>query len=846
MESISTSDRFDTIYRSIVVASVKRQLSQLFPIDELKEDDLAYALSEASRLALMVDGSDIGGATLAKKAYEVAVRTLEMDNGFGPAFREASEVILSRLGNFPALQLMGKRFQSDQSTFSALEILARKFENRFYAEGKSRVLTDFQVRLLKALEQNTRVSVSAPTSAGKSFTLELEIGRSLEKPGAYVVVYLVPTRALIRQVIYDLVRLVRGTDFQHIPILSVPYVPPEITAVSKVIYVLTQERFSNLLAIAPKNGFRLDALIVDEAQEISEEERGQTLETVISEALIRFPQAKVFFSAPLKSNPEYLLSLFEGKARVESFIEYMTPVSQNIINIYPISGRGNTEKAKFDIWLDDDFVNIGLTDLSFKFRQPYLHKIAIALTGPSESSIIYCNDAGTADKLALELARSLPEQDEVGSGISDLAAFLREHVHRKYRLADLLYKGVGFHYGNIPQIIRAKIEDLFREGTLKFVCCTSTLLQGMNLPAKNIFVENPKKGRGRPMSTGDFWNLVGRAGRMSIEFEGYVYCIHGKKWDSTPLGSPKLNPIKSAFASALNDRLQELTEVAVTPPVSSESDQLWAEQAVARIYAEFTRKGKRIADSRFANAANRAGLRALDEALDVWDKKQNLPESVFEHNLYFHPARFQELANRFRSTNALAWMPLNPYVSGSYDRLKSCFQILEEIFFKTGLGTYSYDAFLANWWMKGATLKEMIANKIERANAQNDDDRINSLIRKLFEEIEDRLRYMYVKYMNMYNDVLRAVLIEQNYTKEADRLQPIHLFLEYGASSVTMINLIAVGLSRTSAILLKQVRHMPDNLSVAECQSRIESIDISRAELPSICISEILRLRRGT
>jgi hypothetical protein len=168
------------------------------------------------------------------------------------------------------------------------------------------------------------------------------------------------------------------------------------------------------------------------------------------------------------------------------------------------------------------------------------------------------------------------------------------------------------------------------------------------------------------------------------------------------------------------------------------------------------------------------------------------------------------------------------------------------LFFQTGLVTYSYDAFLANCWMQGASLKEMIANKIERANAQEDAGKINVLIRNLFEEIENRLRYKYVKYMKMYNDILRAVLIEQNQEKEADRLQPIHLFLEYGASSVTLINLIALGLSRTSAILLKHNRGVGDNLSMEECQRIIEGIEIGTSQLPAICRAEIARLRRGT
>src|SRR5262249_21180865 len=144
--------------------------------------------------------------------------------------------------------------------------------------------------------------------------------------------------------------------------------------------------------------------------------------------------------------------------------------------------------------------------------------------------------------------------------LTELASFLRQEIHPQYRLATLVRKGIAFHYGNIPQIIRGRIEELLQDRKLRFVCCTSTLLQGMNLPAKNIYVENPKKGRGAPMGRGDFWNLVGRAGRLAKEFHGNVFCIFGKEWDSD-VTSDRLVPIESAFQVATRERTLELLAV---------------------------------------------------------------------------------------------------------------------------------------------------------------------------------------------------------------------------------------------------------------------------------------------
>ena len=147
--------------------------------------------------------------------------------------------------------------------------------------------------------------------------------------------------------------------------------------------------------------------------------------------------------------------------------------------------------------------------------------------------------------------------------------------------------------------------------------------------------------------------------------------------------------------------------------------------------------------------------------------------------------------------------------------------------------------------MQGLSLKELIENKISWNKAGGDVERINDLIRELFDEVENRLRFKYVKYMKIYADVLSAVLVEQNRASDLASVPPIHLFLEYGAASLTLINFIALGLSRTSAILLRSMRGLGENLSIAQCQQLIDTISVDSANLPAICASEIRRLRHN-
>ena len=120
---------------------------------------------------------------------------------------------------------------------------------------------------------------------------------------------------------------------------------------------------------------------------------------------------------------------------------------------------------------------------------------------------------------------------------------------------------------------------------------------------------------------------------------------------------------------------------------------------------------------------------------------------------------------------------------------------------------------------------------------------INEEIRDLFREIEEELRYRYVKYTNIYLQVLSHVLREKGYGDQADKLLPLPLFLEFGASNRVLVNLMSVGLSRTSSILLQRTVSLPEEMSVAQCRQYLEAINLARIAIPPICKSEILRLR---
>lgn len=200
-----------------------------------------------------------------------------------------------------------------------------------------------------------------------------------------------------------------------------------------------------------------------------------------------------------------------------------SPVSQNRFFVDYVEGNGRmfTETGD-DIVFDD----LG------KREHGYVSKLLRKL-GCDCKNIVYCNTVADTIDFALQFSKNLPEQSD--SRIDSLIELIKTYVHKDYFLIDCLKKGVAFHFGRLPQRIRQRIENLFEEKVIDYMFCTSTLLEGVNLPAKNIFIFSNAIGNSK-FSDVDFWNLAGRAGRLSKELSGNIICVRiedkKNRWDT--------------------------------------------------------------------------------------------------------------------------------------------------------------------------------------------------------------------------------------------------------------------------------------------------------------------------
>ncbi len=830
---------FPDLFRKLLISDLAVQLPGT-PLEEaptISEDEARRLLGRASVLSLAAEAPERA------VAYEIGTRLIELFENRIPGLVSATDVVLSRIGNFPGRRLLRKRCAGGEENIPeaparlGLERIARELENTVSGPDQRPLpLTDFQHEFLASLASATSVSVSAPTSAGKSFILGLDLIRRLRRGGPACVVYVVPTRALIREVTLSIRDHLRRSGLDAVPVRSVPFPIAQETAPQGAVFVLTQERLLSLLHSRDGDQW-ITTLVVDEAQSIRDEARGVILQTAIEAVLIKSPDAEVHFASPLTRNPEFLLDVVQRRDVGRSMVRMLSPVSQNLILVSEVHRKKT--RALVQLVSGAASLDLGVRELGFELRGgTYKQRAALAraVTRDDESTLLYANDPGDTEELAAALIEGRAVPADIDPDIRELVEFIRADIHPEYPLITCLPHGVAYHYGFMPAIVRARVEDLCRDGKLQYVCCTSTLLQGVNLPARHIVIENPKRGAGNPMQRRDFLNLAGRAGRLLREFHGNVWCLRPADWEERSFEGEALQDISSAMDTAMSDGGTIIQKVLNNQASGKELD--YGEAALGKVYCDFVRGERDLAESRWKTDENAAALGAT--AQQVAALQITLPTEVLDANRAVRPDRMQSLYMRLRQEpEPASLIPLRPGTPGANDRMGSIIQTVQETLGGVDNNSYLFYKWLAIQWIYNKPLSAIIAQRLAYLRAQGTEQSLSASIRELLKTLEEAIRFRLVKYYMAYNSILDLVLRERGETASADALEPFHVYLECGASDRIALNLIALSLSRATALALRDKIQFPEDATPEECLARVAVIDFATLDIPALCVREV-------
>ncbi|WP_288129437.1 DEAD/DEAH box helicase [Microbulbifer sp.] len=837
-------NNIDSLIRKLEIASIFRQFPESFSSDidiSLDDKDIRSLAGYSSILSLSDEAEEIS------LSYEIVTRLLEYTEGACNKVITAAEVILSRIGNFPGRSLLRERYlDSYTANISAqlrLECLARETENTFYLgdddDQRSELLTDFQYKFLASLNDENSLSVSAPTSAGKSFILNIDLARKIKSSSGQCIVYVVPTRALISEVSQRVRTTLRLEGLDQVIVRTAPFPVAKEKIKQAAVYIFTQERLMSFINSQEEEPF-ITSLIIDEAHEIQNGKRGIILQNAIDISLSRFKDITVLFASPLIKNPGYFLNLFGRTSNGRYFVEQVSPVSQNLILVSEV----NRKPQALDISLlsRGEIIPVSKVGTGFKFRGNATlqrAKLTLSISNGKESVISFSNNPSQAEKVACRIAELSTDFDP-SEEIQSFAEFVRHEIHSDYPLSECVLKGVAFHYGNMPSLVRSGVEALFKSGHIKIICCTSTLLQGVNLPAKHIVIENPMSGE-TPMTRADFLNLAGRAGRLLQEFHGNIWCIRPSEWNSACYNGERLQEINSAISTIMEDgglAIQELLRA----DSYEEANIGEAEAAFGKIFHDY------LIDPELSfieNYRNEKNSDVLDETVNVLKEiKVSLPIEILENNQSLRPDHLQNLFEHLNSQEIISTLtPLSPYVQGAKSRMEEIFQILATCFeWDISDGYKRFISYLAYRWVWGVPIGRILADQVDYKQSISPNSSISSIIRNCLSILEEAIRFKLVKYFSAYIEILKYVAVKRGCKEEFENIEPYHIYLEFGSCNRHALNLMALGISRFTALYMENKFSFDQEVEAEEYLKQLSKMDIQKIDMPRLCKKEIIDL----
>ncbi len=781
-----------------------------------------------------------------------------------PETLERAAIILTELGNLPSAAYTESKLKAKRSTLAS--ILQRNLirELNSVSVGTHTVaLTDYQKQIWDSLEGGDDLAISAPTSAGKSFLVIEHLSRRAIEEDEFTCVYVAPTRALLSEVLNKLKkRLENNKDIRISEI-------PNFMNSKKQLFVLTQERFQILLAAT---GASFNLIVVDEAQNLSDGSRGIILQECIEQAFHREQPPHIVLLAPGAEGFKEATESF-AIPDVRDASTSVSPVLQNRITVSKPLGE-----ARLNFKLIDKGQSHPIGSIDFKAAansdNALLAAVAIKL-GQSGSSLIYAKTPSEAATLAAIISQaSQTKRKHRSNANADLVEFITDHIHPDYHLIEMVKNGVAFHYGQMPALLREAIELAFKNGTIDFLVCTTTLFQGINLPARNVFINTPKRGRGgkKSLDPALLWNFAGRAGRMCDDIVGNVFLVDYDSWDEKPLDEKASFQIQPALGKTIN--LESRLVISALNQSLGKIDPRDETQkqviACAGLLVSKARQGKLDEFMlRTAPELDPVDSASIRESAKKASRAVSIPDEVLNVSWTLDIFALDELLKYFEKKIAQGkageLIPLSPTELGdrSFKHYIKIFDLMYRLIkgWRGSLG--SYVAPIAVRWMEGLpypviiryeirsaqkALEEKLKNQEAlrktgakiRLSAKTDIDK-NQIINKTFDTIESLIRFQLVQMGKAYVDLLRHALHKAGYPEKALQIFDFSMALELGISSVTGQVLLELGLSRIAAAEVQKLL-IEDSGDINELKKTLQSFEWDLFKLSPIILSELERL----
>ncbi len=425
----------------------------------------------------------------------------------------------------------------------------------------------FQLKALSAIKK-TDCLVTAPTGSGKTWIAEKAIAEIHAKQGKSW--YASPLKALSNSKYYEF-SAIFGAD--NVGILTGdrkenPDAP---------IIVGTTEILRNQLYDAMHSGESLsaDLIILDEAHFLGDEERGVVWEEIMIYLPPRIPL--LLLSATIGNANQiagWLSSIRSKKCIVIEEKKRPVPLSPIFLHpsgkLFPLTTQGAKKKDGNIYKKVSDYLNQKKPLLIAPSRKlpPFGQIMRVLDKYNLLPAIFFLKSRADCDN-ALEFCAEnfLINQNRQDRKIS-LSRRIEEltaknayiKTHRQLRF--IKHFAIGSHHSGQLPAWKMLLETLMTEGLLDAIFATSTVAAGVNFPARTIVLLNSDRFNGKeflPLSSTEFHQMTGRAGRRGMDNIGFAVAIPGRFMDirliAKLINSPPsdvTSQIRINFSMALN------------------------------------------------------------------------------------------------------------------------------------------------------------------------------------------------------------------------------------------------------------------------------------------------------
>ena len=382
--------------------------------------------------------------------------------------------------------------------------------------------------------------INLPTSGGKTLLAEFKIIQVAgQAGGGSTVAYTVPTRALVNQIAARLRRDLGPVGLRVEKMSGAVEIDGfedgMLSGGAFDVLVTTPEKLL-LLVRNPEYDLAksLSLCIIDEAHNLGDEARGMNLEMLISTVKRDCPGSGLLLLTPFMPNSDEVARWIDPQSPRSVTVGINWRPNDRMVGAYYAEGRGRSMTTYFeplatsaDTITIDGPITVGRTD-RFSRTAGEVKKASYALTSllatqidKSQGLLVLSN---TIDNVWRTADLIYKNTDDCPSlvGLAGLTKkFVASELGSEFPLVKYLDRGIGVHHAGLPDDVRFLMERLMESGQIKVLVGTTTIAQGLNFPVSGILISSYAQGYGS-MRHRDFWNLLGRAGRVDQPSLGVV------------------------------------------------------------------------------------------------------------------------------------------------------------------------------------------------------------------------------------------------------------------------------------------------------------------------------------